>query len=210
MNRAGIGELLADERLNAALSWVLVASVLLGAARSVLRGDLLWGGFAASVATLSLCPPILARDGRTMLPWEVLTLAALPVLGRAFLAAQVGNVATYLAVAALALIVAIELHVFTAVEMNRGFAVGFVVIATMATAGLWALARWIADLYLETGFLASETALMWEFVASTAAGVLAGIVFAWYVGRGTGMASATSGERNHEAGRADGETGRIE
>jgi uncharacterized transporter YbjL len=163
VNRAGIGGLLAEERLNAALAWLLVAIVLLGAARSVLRVDLLWGGFAA-----------------------------------------------YLAVAALALIVAIELHVFTAVGMDWGFAIGFVVIATTATAGLWALARWVADLYLTTGFLASEAALMWEFVASTAAGVLAGVLFAWYVRRGIGMQSATDDETNHEASRADEEIGRIE
>ena len=145
-----------------------------------------------------------------MLPWEVLILAALPVLGRAFLVAQLGEFAAYLAVAALALIVAIELHVFTAVEMNRGFAVGFVVITTMATAGLWALVRWVADLYLETGFLASEAALMWEFVASTAAGVLAGVLFAWYVRRGTGMEPARSGETDRNAKGVNGEPGRIE
>ena len=165
MDRTGLGGLLADERLNAVLSWVLVASVLVGAGRSLLRGDFLWGGFATSIAVLSVLPPVLAGDARTTLPWEVLFLAALPVLGRAFLAAQVGEFASYLAVAALALIVAVELHVFTTVEMSRGFAAGFVVIATMATAGLWALVRWIADISLGTGFLASEEALMWEFVA---------------------------------------------
>lgn len=200
MNRTGLGRLVGDERLNAGLSWVLVASVLVGAGRSFLQGDLLWSGFAASVAVLSVLPPVLARDARTMLPWEVLALAALPVLGRAFLAAQVGGFASYLAVAALALIVAVILHVFTEVEMSPGFAVGFVVIATMATAGLWALVRWGADGFLDTGFLDSEAALMWEFVASTGAGVVAGGVFAWYVRRqttdrrpGEGELSATGG-----------------
>lgn len=196
MNRTGVGRLVGDERLNAGLSWVLVASVLVGAGRSFLQGDLLWCGFAASIAVLSVLPPVLARDGRTMLPWEVVSLAALPVLGRAFLSAQVGGFASYLAVAALALIVAVILHVFTEVEMSPGFAVGFVVIATMATAGLWALVRWGADAVLETGFLDSEEALMWEFVASTGAGVLAGGVFAWYVRR-----QATS--RNPEGDEPD-------
>jgi hypothetical protein len=194
MDRTGLGLLVEDERLNAALSWVLVTSVLVGMGQSVLRGDLLWGGFAAGIAALSLVPPALAGDGRTMLPWEVLSLAALPVLGRAFLAAQVGEFASYVAVAAIALIVAIELHVFTAVEMNRGFAVGFVTIATMATAGLWALTRWVLDIYFGTGFLAGEDALMWEFVASTAAGVLGGGVFAWYVEREAGSEEAKAGE----------------
>lgn len=195
MDRTGLGGLLDDERLNAALSWVLVVSVLVGAVRSVLHGDLLWGGFAASVALLSVFPPVLAGDARTTLPWEIVLLAALPVLGRAFLAAQVEGFASYLAVAALALIVALELHVFTAVEMSRGFAAGFVVIATMATAGLWALVRWVADIYLRTGFLASEEALMWEFIASTAAGLGGGAVFAWYVARGTAADPGSPGRK---------------
>lgn len=185
MSRTGLDRLVGDARLNAALSWVLVASVLVGAGRSFLRGEFLWAGFAACVAVLACSVPVLAGDVRTTLPWKILVLAALPVLGQTFLAAQVGEFASYFAVAALALIVAVDLHVFTEVEMSPGFAAGFVVIATMATAGLWALVRWAADLRFETGFLVGEEALMWEFVASTAAGIGAGIVFAWYVGRRT-------------------------
>lgn len=208
MNRTGVGRLVDDERLNAALAWVLVASVLVAAGRSFLRGDLLWSGFAATVAALSLFPPLLAGDARTTLPWEILLLAAVPVLGRAFLAAQVGGFASYLAVAALALIVAVELHVFTDVEMSPGFAAGFVVIATMATAGLWALARWVADIYFRTGFLATEETLMWEFVASTAAGVFGGAVFAWYVER---KANPASSEHGRERGKPRGtDTGGTE
>jgi hypothetical protein len=73
--------------------------------------------------------------------------------------------------------------------MTPGFAVAFVAIATMATAGFWAVARWIVDLTLGTTFIldpalaehAIEEALMWEFVASTIAGIGAGVVFAVYV-----------------------------
>jgi len=65
----------------------------------------------------------------------------------------------------------------------------------MATAGAWAVVRWTADLALGTTFLldpalsdhAIEEDLMWEFVASTIAGVGAGVVFAYYVRQQIGV-----------------------
>ena len=183
MSRADLGQIIESERLNAALAWVLVVFVVVGALASLFRGDLLWTGFAASVAVLALLPPVSFRTPLAMLPWEVLALAAFPMIGRAFAPALVGDLATYLSVAALALIIAVELHLFTPVEMSYRFAVAFVVVTTMATAGVWAVVRWVADIYLGTGFIASENALMWEFVASTVAGVGAGIVFEGYVRR---------------------------
>jgi hypothetical protein len=183
MSRADLGRVLESERLNAVLAWALVAFVVVVAGATLFRGDLLWAGFAASVAALSLLPPLVLRTPRAMLPWEVLAIAAFPTVGRAFAPPVVGDLPMYLSVAALALVVAVELHLFTAVEMSYQFAVVFVVITTMATAGAWAVVRWVADVFLGTGFLASGEALMWEFVASTVAGVGAGIVFEWYVRR---------------------------
>jgi hypothetical protein len=129
-----------------------------------------------------------------MLPWEMLALASIPVIGRAFLAGVTlggitltGRIATYLSVAAVALIVAVELDVFTPVKMTHGFAVFFVAIATIATAGIWAVVQWLSDQFLNTAFLLDgrpeaviEEALMWDFVAATVTGVLAGVVFEYY------------------------------
>ncbi len=120
-----------------------------------------------------------------------------------------GRVSTYLAVAAIALIVAVELDVFTPVRMNHSFAVFFVVIATMAAAGVWAVVQWLSDLYLGTRLLLNgrpehvvEAGLMWDFVAATVAGIGAGVVFAYYVRRQAGTsrvpeeASLTAGVRD--------------
>lgn len=182
MSRAELDRLLESKRANALLAWIFVAFVAIVAVVSLVRGQLLWAIFAASVVVLSVLPAVALRSPLVMVPWEVLALAALPTLARAF-QSPVSGVATYLAVAALALIVAVELHLFTSVEMSYRFAVGFVVIATLAAAGGWAVIRWVADLYLGTGFLSSEDALMWEFVASTVAGVGAGLFFEGYVRR---------------------------
>jgi hypothetical protein len=192
MVEVDVTELLGDERINAALGWVLVVSILIVAAASLLDGDVLWAGFAVIVALLALLPPLAFRSPRTMLPWEVLLLAGLPILGRAVATFQISSqVATYLSVAALALIVVVELNTFTSVRMTPTFAVAFVAITTMAAAGVWAVARWSADILFGTVFLFEpgltdaeiERSVMLEFVASTVAGLLAGIVFEFYVRR---------------------------
>lgn len=183
MDRSDIGRVVEDARVNAVLGWGLVSLVVLAAGVSLAQGEVLWTGFALVVATVAVAPAVLLRSPRSMLPWEVLALAALPLLARPVGGPAASDVATYLSVAAIALLLAVELHVFTPVRMTHTFAVFFVVVATMATAGIWAVARWSADIYLGTGFDLDERALMLEFVASTVAGIGAGIVFDVYFRR---------------------------
>jgi hypothetical protein len=173
-----------DRRTNAALAWAFTALLLLTAVEEGWAGDYPSAVFAAAVAALTAVPAAEYRSPWVTLPWEVVGLAALPAVGRALAVTELGGaLATYLAVAAVALIVAVELHAFTPVRMSYGFAVGFVVVATTATAGLWALTRWAAHLWLGTPFVASEADLMWEFVGATAAAPLAAAGFRLYFGR---------------------------
>jgi hypothetical protein len=185
-------QLLRDARLNATLAWAITGVVGLVAVEGFLTGDVLWGSFALAVLALVVVPPLAFFSPRTMLPWEVLLLACLPILGRAFATLDVSSrIATYLSVAALALVIAVELHTFTSVRMSPSFAVAFVAITTMAVAGVWAWARWAADIWLGTTFLeglghdeeAIERAIMLEFVASFIAGIVAGLFFEFYVRR---------------------------
>jgi hypothetical protein len=105
-------------------------------------------------------------------------------------------VATYLAIAALALVVAVELDMFTRVRLANWFGVVFVVVATMAAAGFVALLGWWLDLTVGATFVlpaepplsaAEEAAaverILRDFVAATAAGVVAGVVFTAYFRR---------------------------
>lgn len=185
-------QLLHNARLNTVLAWIIVGVVALVAVEGVLSRDILWSGFPVAVLLLILIPPLAFRSVHTMLPWEVLLLATLPVLGRAFATFQTSSqIATYLSIAALALIVAVELHTFTTVRMSPSFAIAFVVITTLAAAGIWAVVRWSADIWLGTEFLdalghdekAIERAVMLDFVASFVAGIVAGLVFEFYVRR---------------------------
>lgn len=191
-----VTELLRDRRINAVLGWLVVALLAGVVVGSLLQDRLLWALFAATVGGLALIPPSALGRADAMLPWEILLLAALPVVGRVLATVPVtGNLANYLSVAAIALIIAVELQLFTSVRMTTRFAVVFVGVMTMGTAGVWAVVRWIADQTIGTTFIlnpalsehAIEEALMWEFVASTVAGVGAGLVFAVYVRRQIGM-----------------------
>ncbi|MFT4930792.1 MAG: hypothetical protein ACI91T_000665 [Natronomonas sp.] len=184
MSGADLGVLFSDGRYNAALGWLFAVALLGVAGREVIAGETLWATFVGGVAILVVLPMIAYRNPLVMPPWEVIGLAALPVIGRAIASFQLtSDLATYLSVAAIALLVAVELHAFTSVRMTIGFAVLFVVVTTMATAGVWAVVRWLSDLWLGTGFIGDETELMWEFVNSTAAGVVGGGVFEFYFRR---------------------------
>ena len=185
MARTGsLGGLVENERLNAALAWVLAGFVIAVVIANLVEGRLLWAAVAALVAALVLVPPVAYRDPAAMLPWEVVLLAVLPLLGRTFATvALTSRLAAYLSVAALALIVAVELHVFTAVRMTHAFAILFVVVATMAAAGVLAVMQYLSDISLGTTFIRSEQRLMWDFVYATAAGIGAGVVFDLYFRR---------------------------
>jgi hypothetical protein len=189
MSRLLLGGGERDARRNAALTWLLVAFVAGVAVTNLSSDDRLWGVFAAVVAVLVAVPPIVTRSYARVVPWEVVAVAAVPLFARTIGTPGTGRVATFLGVAAVALVVAVELDRFTTVEMNRSFAVLFVVLATMAAAGSWAVLRWGVDALLATGFELDERELMLEFVASTVAGVLAGGVFELYFRRIEGMPS---------------------
>jgi hypothetical protein len=194
MARSGeLAAVMDNTRLNAALAWLLILAVALVGVESVTDADWVWVTIAATVVFLSVLPPVAFRSPLVMLPWEVLALAVLPLFVRGLFGGLIGTVAAYLGVAAVALVIAVDLDVFTPVRMTTWFAVIFVVVTTMATAGIWAVLRWLSDVFLGTTLVypspppvspaveeAALEALMWDFVGATVAGLLAGVVFAGY------------------------------
>lgn len=189
--------LLTNAKSNAVLGWLFIGLVTLIGVESVLDADWVWVVFIVIVLALAVIPPVAFGDARVMLPWEVLGLVVLPVLGRGILGIGLAaDIATYLSVAALGLVVAVELDVFTAVKMTTWFAVFFVAVVTMAAVGAWAVVQWLSDVYLGTAFIyptpppvsaaadqAALKALMWDFVAATVTGIGAGVIFAAYFRR---------------------------
>jgi len=175
-----IEALFRDGRVNAALAWLMAAVLAVAFVESVLDVDYAWTLFVGFVGFVVLIPPAAFRDPRVMLPWELLALALSPVLVRGLVGGTLGTFATYLALAALALVVVVELHTFTALSVTRWFAVGLVVLTTMAAVAAWTVFRWNADRFLGTAFLVDNETLMREWLYVTLAGVAAGVLFDAY------------------------------
>jgi len=188
-----LARLFKSGRLNAIISWLLVGVLGLVFIESLVDFDRLWMLFVAATTVIVLIPPVAHREWRMMLPWELLTLALLPILVRALAGGEIGIFGYYLSVAALALIVTVELHMFTELRLTDWFAVLFVVMATLASVAAWSVVRWNFDQRLGTEFLiqpgvsqdAANAALMVEFIWVTLAGLVAGVLFdAYFRGRG--------------------------
>lgn len=172
-----------DGRTNAVLAWVLVGVLVTAFVESALDVDLQWMAFVATVGAIVLVPPATHREWRVMLPWEVLVLALLPVIVRGLFGGTVGTFAAYLAVAALALIVTVELHTFTTLRVTHWFAVTLVVLTTTAAVAGWSIIRWYLDRLFGTAYLTTNDALMIEWLWVTLAGLVAGVLFDVYFRR---------------------------
>jgi len=186
-----LSRLFRSGRTNALLSWLLVAVLVVVFVESLLDFDRLWVAFVAATAAVVLLPPLAHREWQVMLPWELLVLALLPILVRGTVGGELGTFSFYLSIAALALIIAVEIHMFTALRMTHWFAITFVVMTTMAAEASWTVLRWNADRHLGTEFLggaslgqdAANAALMTEWAYVTLAGFAAGVLFDAYFRR---------------------------
>ncbi|GAB3670161.1 hypothetical protein [Halopiger thermotolerans] len=155
--------------------------VALGAVGSVLAGALLWGGVSLLLAVVIAVPAVVTRDWTAIVPWPLSVLAAFAVLTGAI--DLYPELAGYLLIAAAALIVVVELDVFTPVELGRRFAVAFGVLTTMATEAVWIVAQYYSDQWLGTDFLTTQTELQRDIVVVTVVGFTVGSLFYWYVTR---------------------------
>lgn len=186
-----LARLLREGRLNAVVAWILVGALGVVFVGSVLDRDVGWSVFVAATGAIVLVPPVAARSWWAMLPWELLALALAPILTRGLAGSDVGTVGASLSVAGFALVVAVELRVFSSLRLTRWFAVVFVVCATLASAGVWAIVRWTLDRWVGTTLLitsnssaeAANEALMIEFLWVTLAGLAAGLLFDAYLSR---------------------------
>lgn len=173
-------ELVSVDAANAAIAWALVAVLFADVLASLAFGDLLWAGFALAVLAVAVAPAVLRRDYRAVVAWQAIALCALPMWAQTL--GVYGQPMGYVALAALALLIVVELEAFTVVEMPAWFAVLFVVLTTVAVASVWGVLQYVADALLGTGFVADSDALMWDLLLATVVGVAASVVFEVYFG----------------------------
>ncbi|MFW6018236.1 MAG: hypothetical protein ACOCPX_05395 [Halapricum sp.] len=184
MEVSELDELLHDSRNNAAIGWLLIVLLAGTAVGIVVATGPLWSVFALGIVVLALIPPLAYRSPYVMLPWEVLLMAALPIVGLATGTDRLsGQFSVYFAIAAVALVISVELQSFTTIRYPPWFAVVLVVVATLASAGLWGLLQWGFDVYLGTSYITTNEELMYEWLYSALAGILAGVTFVLYFRR---------------------------
>lgn len=170
-----------SEELNAILGWLLMAVMGLAVLEYILTSKWLWGSFAVICLLVSLLPPWSTRNWKVMAPGPLLFIVTFGALAG-------GNqiypeTAGYAAVASLGVLIAIELDVFTSVEMSRRFALGFAVLSTLAVQGLWTIGQYYSDVWFETSFLTSQRELQIDIVIVTAVGLTMGLLSEWYFTR---------------------------
>lgn len=171
-----------DARLNAAIAWVLTALFVVVAVVSFFAGLFVDMAIAAVAAAVALAPALVYKSWTKTVSWPMLLLASLPLVLKAFGPSFVADTVIALGIAALALLVVVVLQMTTAVRMTPNFAIGFVVIATLATAGFWALGSAASARYLGTMFIQTNDELMIIFTSALVASLVSALVFRWYFG----------------------------
>jgi glucan phosphoethanolaminetransferase (alkaline phosphatase superfamily) len=169
-----------DSRLNAVLTWVLVALLVLVAVGAFLDGLLVRMVLAGVAAFVALAPALARRSWTFTVPWPLLLVCSLPLVTGTLEPTLLTGFVTGLSIAALGMLVVVALQLTTTVRMTPLFAVVFVVLATMATAGFWALGSAASARWLGTTFLETNDELMYVFTVAMLSGLVAGGVFRLY------------------------------
>lgn len=172
-----------DARLNAAIAWVLTAVLVVAAILNLLAGLFVALAIAAVTAAVAIVPPLVYRSWTRVVPWPLLLVAALPLVVGAYRPSLLGEFVSSISVAVLAMLVVVVLELTTTVRMAPWFAVFFTVMATLATAGFWAVGSALSATYLGTTFLETNDQLMYVFTAALVGGVVAGGLFRLYFRR---------------------------
>ncbi|RBI63880.1 hypothetical protein DMJ13_05040 [halophilic archaeon] len=172
-----------DTRVNAAIAWIFAIVFVVIAVVSFLQILIVEMVMAAIAAFVAISPAVVHRSWTRTVPWPLLLVASLPLLVGAFRPTVFDELVTGMSVATLAMLVVVVLELTSAVRMTPRFAVFFTVIATLATAGFWAVGSASSAAYLGTTFVETNDDLMLIFTEMLVAGVLTGLLFRWYFRR---------------------------
>lgn len=172
-----------DARLNATIAWLLIAVLVATAIVNFLAGLFVTMAIAAVAAAVALVPALVSGVWTRTTPWPMLLLASLPLVVGAFSPSFLGDTIFALGIAALAILVVVALQMTTTVRMTPNFAIGFVILATLATAGFWALGSAASARLFGTRFVETNDQLMLIFTSALVASVVSAVVFRWYFGR---------------------------
>jgi hypothetical protein len=160
-----LDQLIHGERVTAIVGWGLLGVMALAAVGSFLAGAVLWGLFSSVFVVVAALPAVTNREWTAMVPWVLLLIATAAVVSRAV--ELYSEAAGYVAIVALAVVIAIEFEAFTSVAFGRGFALSFAVMTALALHSLWIIAQFYSDTWLGTTFLSTQTELQEDIVLVT-------------------------------------------
>ena len=171
-----------DTRANAVISWILTGMLAVATVVGLVNGRFDTVILASAAVVVAVVPPLVSKSWLKTVPWPLLLVASFPLVFGAS-GSFLGIVVVGTGISALALLVAVTLQMTTAVRMTPNFAIGFVVISTLGTAGLWALGSAASARFLGSSFVSTNDRLMSIFSAALFASIVAGLVFRWYFRR---------------------------
>lgn len=171
-------------KVNAVLSGVAALYLMVSCANIMFDGNLTWSMYGFAVLGLVFAPSFVLEDRKAFVPFEILLLLAVPFTVKGMELGFAANYTlSYFTASKVSLLIITELDTYTSFSTTPKFSVVLLSITTVGIAGLWAVARWISDIYIRTALIVSEKTLMWEFAAALAAGAVAGILFNLYFKR---------------------------
>lgn len=175
------GDLPSGDTWNARIGWSVAVGVTLVAIWTLVSEPSLWSVFSLALVAIIALPAVVRRDTTTMAPWPLLAIAGLAATAR--IGGVFGETAGHVAIATLALLIVVELDVFTPIELSRRFAVVFAVLTTMAIEAIWIIVQYVTDIAVGTNYIRSQTALQKDIVLVSATSIAIGVVFYAYVRR---------------------------
>lgn len=159
----------------------MTAIIVLVAVQRFLTAAYLWSGLTFTIAVAIAVPALRTSCLAAIVPWPLPFVAAAAVVLRAVEFAP--DITGYLAISTIALILVVELDVYTDVQLSRRFAIIFATMTTMALQAFWIIGQYYSDRWLGTGFLQTQTELQWDIVSITVVAIVLGSIFEWYLER---------------------------
>ena len=181
-----------EQVVEAQLSWIGSFVLVLETFYALSRTDVLWVLYGTAALALYALPIVATKSRSRPVPWELTALMALPMAlrlseGSQLLSERISwwtsldSLFFAFALATIGFLLTVELQMFTDVRMNRPFAVFFVLMFTLSTAGVWQVGIFVGDIIYGTDYQVSNRDAMMVLVWSMVGGIVMGFVYDLYL-----------------------------
>ena len=174
-----------------AASWAMAVALLFVSVKLSLDFQAIWMFFGFLAIVLYVTPMLRFRNPFKVPPWEIVLLILVPAVihvsqGDQPLGSYTGvwrdiyAIAISLGLATLGFLMMAELEMYTVLKVNRAFAGLFVVIFTMAVAGVSMVVVFLADKLYDQESLSTNGVVMGFFIYTFVVGIVMAIAYDVY------------------------------